>query len=163
MNDKNSSVVSFGGEYFSFIFGVEYYGVDIFKVQEICGYDLVICVLDVLDYIKGVINLCGIIVLVIDLCFKLCLENVCYDVFIVMIVFNVEDCVVGIVVDSVFDVIFLSVEQICLILEFGVVVDICFIFGIGIQDDCMLILFDIEILLDSVDMGQVIIFDDVVV
>lgn len=163
MNDKISFVVSVGGEFFSFIFGDEYYGVDIFKVQEIRGYDVVICVLDVLDYIKGVINLCGIIVLVIDLCLKLCLDNVCYDVFIVMIVLNVEDCVVGIVVDSVFDVILLLVEQICLILEFGVVVDICFIFGIGIYDDCMLILLDIEILFDSVDMGQVNFVEDVVV
>ncbi|WP_411850900.1 chemotaxis protein CheW [Stenotrophomonas sp. LGBM10] len=161
MNDKNSSAASSGGEYLSFTLGAEHYGVDILKVQEIRGYDSVTRVPDAPDYIKGVINLRGTIVPVIDLRLKLRLENARYDAFTVMIVLNVEDRVVGIVVDSVSDVIPLSAEQIRPTPEFGAAVDTRFISGIGTQDDRMLILLDIETLLDSADMGQTATLDDV--
>ncbi len=105
MNDKTSSAASAGGEFLSFTLGAEHYGVDILKVQEIRGYDAVTRVPDAPDYIKGVINLRGTIVPVIDLRLKLRLDNARYDAFTVMIVLNVEDRVVGIVVDSVSDVI----------------------------------------------------------
>ena len=79
MNDKNSNATSDGGEYLSFTLGAEHYGVDILKVQEIRGYDSVTRVPDAPDYIKGVINLRGTIVPVIDLRLKLRLENATYD------------------------------------------------------------------------------------
>jgi len=144
MNDKTSSAASAGGEFLSFTLGDEHYGVDILKVQEIRGYDAVTRVPDAPDYIKGVINLRGTIVPVIDLRLKLRLDNARYDAFTVMIVLNVEDRVVGIVVDSVSDVIPLSAEQIRPTPEFGAAVDTRFISGIGTHDDRMLILLDIE-------------------
>jgi len=131
MNDKTSSAASAGGEFLSFTLGAEHYGVDILKVQEILGYDAVTRVPDAPDYIKGVINLRGTIVPVIDLRLKLRLDNARYDAFTVMIVLNVEDRVVGIVVDSVSDVIPLSAEQIRPTPEFGAAVDTRFISGIG--------------------------------
>ena len=143
-----------GGEYLSFTLGAEHYGVDILKVQEIRGYDAVTRVPDAPDYIKGVINLRGTIVPVIDLRLKLRLDEARYDAFTVMIVLNVEDRVVGIVVDSVSDVIPLAAEQIRPTPEFGAAVDTRFISGIGTQDDRMLILLDIETLLDTADLGQ---------
>lgn len=112
MNDSNPNAASSGGEYLSFTLGAEHYGVDILKVQEIRGYDSVTRVPDAPDYIKGVINLRGTIVPVIDLRLKLRLEKATYDAFTVMIVLNVEDRVVGIVVDSVSDVIPLNADQI---------------------------------------------------
>ena len=140
-------------QYLTFTLGKEEYAVDILKVQEIRGYDAVIRVPDAPEYIKGVINLRGTIVPVIDLRLKLRLENARYDAFTVMIVLNVEDRVVGIVVDSVSDVIPLSQEQIRPKPEFGAAVDTRFISGIGTVDDRMLILLDIERMMASPSMG----------
>ncbi|MGE8225243.1 MAG: chemotaxis protein CheW [Stenotrophomonas sp.] len=155
MNDSRTTATdTTGGEYLSFTLGNEHYGVDILKVQEIRGYDAVTRVPDAPDYIKGVINLRGTIVPVIDLRLKLRLDEARYDAFTVMIVLNVEDRVVGIVVDSVSDVIPLNAEQIRPTPEFGAAVDTRFISGIGTQDDRMLILLDIETLLDTADLGQ---------
>ena len=142
------------GEFLTFTLGDEHYGVDILKVQEIRGYDAVTRVPDAPDYIKGVINLRGTIVPVIDLRLKLRLDEARYDAFTVMIVLNVDDRVVGIVVDSVSDVIPLNAEQIRPKPEFGAAVDTRFISGIGTQDERMLILLDIETLLDTTDIGQ---------
>ncbi|MGN0858645.1 MAG: chemotaxis protein CheW [Stenotrophomonas sp.] len=151
MSQSNPSAAN-AGEYLSFTLGNEQYGVDILKVQEIRGYDQVTRVPDAPDYIKGVINLRGTIVPVIDLRLKLRLENARYDAFTVMIVLNVEQRVVGIVVDSVSDVIELSAEQIRPTPEFGAAVDTRFINGIGTQDERMLILLDIETLLDTAEL-----------
>ena len=159
MNDK-STATGIGGEFLSFALGEEHYGVDILKVQEIRGYDSVTRLPDAPDYIKGVINLRGTIVPVIDLRLKLRLKEARYDAFTVMIVLNVEDRVVGIVVDSVSDVIPLNDDQIRPTPEFGSEVDTRFISGIGTQDDRMLILLDIETLLDSADMGQTNVVED---
>ena len=153
MNDK-STATGTGGEFLSFALGEEHYGVDILKVQEIRGYDSATRLPDAPDYIKGVINLRGTIVPVIDLRLKLRLKEARYDAFTVMIVLNVEDRVVGIVVDSVSDVIPLNDDQIRPTPEFGAAVDTRFISGIGTQDDRMLILLDIETLLDSTELGQ---------
>lgn len=154
MNDTRSPAASSGGEFLSFTLGNEHYGVDILKVQEIRGYDAVTRVPDAPDYIKGVINLRGTIVPVIDLRLKLHLHEARYDAFTVMIVLNVEDRVVGIVVDSVSDVIPLAAEQIRATPEFGAAVDTRVISGIGTHDERMLILLDIETLLDIADIGQ---------
>lgn len=153
MNDTSTQAAN-GGEYLSFTLGNEHYGVDILKVQEIRGYDAVTRVPDAPDYIKGVINLRGTIVPVIDLRLKLRLEEARYDAFTVMIVLNVDDRVVGIVVDSVSDVIPLNAEQIRPKPEFGAAVDTRFISGIGTQDERMLILLDIETLLDTAEFGD---------
>ena len=142
------------GEFLTFTLGEEHYGVDILKVQEIRGYDAVTRVPDAPDYIKGVINLRGTIVPVIDLRLKLRLREARYDSLTVMIVLNVEDRVVGIVVDGVSDVVPLSQEQIRPTPEFGAAVDTRFISAIGTLDERMLILLDIETLLDSADLGN---------
>ena len=152
MSDKKSQATATAEEFLSFTLGDEHYGVDILKVQEIRGYDSVTRLPDAPDYIKGVINLRGTIVPVIDLRLKLRLKEARYDAFTVMIVLNVEDRVVGIVVDSVSDVIGLAAEQIRPTPEFGASVDTRFISGIGTVDERMLILLDIETLINSADL-----------
>ena len=142
------------GEYLTFTLGDEHYGVDILKLQEIRGYDAVTRVPDAPDYIKGVINLRGTIVPVIDLRLKLRLHEARYDSFTVMIVLNVGARVVGIVVDGVSDVVPLAEEQVRPKPEFGAAVDTRFISGIGTLDERMLILLDIQALLDSADLGS---------
>lgn len=141
-------------EFLSFALGGEQYGVDILKVQEIRGYDAVTKLPDAPEYIKGVINLRGTIVPVIDLRLKLRLKEARYDAFTVMIVLNVDERVVGIVVDSVSDVIPLNQDQIRQTPEFGASVDTRFIAGIGTIDDRMLILLDIETLINAADLSD---------
>ena len=148
------------GEFLTYTLGDEQYGVDILKVQEIRGYDAVTRVPDAPEYIKGVINLRGTIVPVIDLRLKLRLREARYDSLTVMIVLNVQDRVVGIVVDGVSDVVPLAQEQVRPKPEFGAAVDTRFISGIGTLDDRMLILLDIPTLLDSADLGPEAAFED---
>ena len=154
MGKNAGSKASGAREYLTFRLGDEEYGIDILKVQEIRGYEQPTRIANAPEFIKGVVNLRGTIVPVIDLRLKLRLDEARYDAFTVMIVLNVEDRVVGIVVDSVSDVIPLNAEQIRPTPEFGAAVDTRFISGIGTQDDRMLILLDIETLLDTADLGQ---------
>jgi len=141
-------------EFLTFALGTEEYGVDILKVQEIRGYDAVTRLPDAPDYIKGVINLRGIIVPVVDMRvkFRLACE---YGPTTVMIVLSVGGRVVGMVVDSVSDVMRLDPAQIRTVPDIGGAIDKQFITGIGTVDERMLILLDIERLMVSAEMGLV--------
>lgn len=142
-------------EFLTFAMGEEEYGVEILKVQEIRGYDTVTRLPDAPDYIKGVINLRGTIVPVVDMRLKFRLARADYNELTVMIVLNVADRVVGMVVDSVSDVVRLNAEQIRVVPELGATIDRQFLTGIGTLDDRMLILLDIERLMTSAEMGLV--------
>lgn len=141
-----------GREYLTFMLGAEGYGVDILKVQEIRGYDTVTRIPGAPDFIKGVINLRGTIVPVVDLRLKFDLGAAAYNAFTVMIVVNVLDRVVGLVVDAVSDVIELTAEQIRPAPEFNASVNAQHIIGLGTVDDRMLILLDIEKLISDRDL-----------
>jgi len=134
-------------EYLSFTLGDEQYGVDILNVQEIRGYDGVTRIPDAPACIKGVINLRGTIVPVMDLRLKLGLEHAEYDAFTVMIVINFNQRVVALVVDSVSDVIELDPSQLRAPPELGNRVDSRCISGIGTVDERMLIVLNIESLM----------------
>ncbi|MDP3293851.1 MAG: chemotaxis protein CheW [Nevskia sp.] len=140
-------------EFLTFTLGDEEYGVDILKVQEIRGYDTVTKIPDAPDFIKGVINLRGTIVPVIDMRIKFRLGKVEYNEFTVMIILNVARRVVGMVVDGVSDVMQLTREQIRPAPEFGSAVNSRFITGLGAFDQRMLILVDIERLMSASDMA----------
>ena len=142
-----------GCELLTFSLGAEYYGVDILKVQEIRGYDTVTRIPDAPAWIKGVINLRGAIVPVIDLRIKFRLETVAYNEFTVMIILNLASRIVGIVVDGVSDVTRLTPDQIKPAPEFGAGVDTRYISGLGALEDRMLILVDIERLLQAEDLA----------
>lgn len=144
-----------GREYLTFRLGAEEYGIDILKVQEIRGYDTVTQIANAPEFIKGVTNLRGTIVPIIDLRIKFNLGRVEYDQFTVVIILNLSDRVVGIVVDSVSDVLSLSGDQIRPAPEFGSAVDTRYVTGIGSLDSRMLILVDIERLMSGADMGLV--------
>ncbi len=141
-----------GGEFLTFRLGAEEYGVDILRVQEIRGYDTVTRIPDTPEFIKGVVNLRGTIVPVIDLRLKLRLGRAEYHAFTVMISLNIGTRVVGVVVDSVSDVIALRGDQIRPAPEINAGLDTHQIIGIGTIDDHMLILLDIEKLMLSPDM-----------
>ena len=140
-------------EYLTFTLGEEEYGVDILKVQEIRGYDTITRMPDAPDFIKGVINLRGTIVPVVDMRIKFKLGRVVYDEFTVMIILNLGRRVVGMVVDGVSDVMQLNPDQIRPAPEFGGGVNTKYITGLGALEQRMLILVDIEKLMSATDMA----------
>lgn len=142
-------------EFLVFSLGSEEYAVDILKVQEIRGYENVTRIANAPDFIKGVTNLRGVIVPIVDLRIKFHLENVEYGGQTVVIVVNVGERIVGIVVDGVSDVMTLSPEQIKPAPEFGVTLSSDYLSGLGSLDDRMLVLVDIDKLLTSEEMALV--------
>ncbi|NVM86801.1 chemotaxis protein CheW [Variovorax sp. SG517] len=142
-------------EVVTFKLGEEEYGIDIQKVQELRGYDAVTRIANAPEYIKGVVNLRGIIVPIIDMRIKFRLGEPTYDQFTVVIVLNIGGRVVGMVVDSVSDVITLAAEQIKPAPEMGSVLDADYLIGLGTLEDRMLILVDIDRLMSSEEMGLV--------
>ncbi|MEK6595502.1 MAG: chemotaxis protein CheW [Pseudomonadota bacterium] len=142
-------------EFLTFRLGGEEYGIEILKVQEIRGYDSITQIANAPEFIKGVVNLRGIIVPIIDMRIKFRLGNADYDQFTVVIILNVAGRVMGIVVDGVSDVISLEAEQMRPTPGFGSVIDTEYIMGLGTVDERMLILIDIEKLMGSHDMGLI--------
>lgn len=149
------SSISAGNEYLTFTLGQEEYGIDILKVQEIRGYDAVTKIANTPEFIKGVINLRGTIVPIIDMRIKFKLGNVEYDQFTVVIILNIANRVVGMVVDGVSDVIALPSEQIKPAPEFGATLDTQYILGLATVEERMIIVIDIERLMTSQDMELV--------
>lgn len=147
------------GEYLSFRLGAEEYGMDILKVQEIRSYEAPTRIANAPPFIKGVLNLRGVIVPIVDLRLKFGLADAQYNALTVVIVINVARRVVGIVVDSVSDVLALSPGQIKPAPQFNRLLDAGFIAGIGTaragDQERMLILADIERLMSGADMGLV--------
>jgi purine-binding chemotaxis protein CheW len=142
------------GEFLTFTLGAEEYGVEILKVQEIRGYEQVTTIANAPEFIKGVINLRGVIVPIVDMRIKFALGKVEYDQFTVVIILNVANRVVGMVVDGVSDVINLTAEQIRPAPEIGGLGS-RYIIGLGTLDKRMLILMDIERLMTSPEMSLV--------
>jgi purine-binding chemotaxis protein CheW len=140
-------------EFLTFRLGAEEYGIDILRVQEIRSYEEPTRIANAPHFIKGVVNLRGVIVPVVDLRIKLGCESVEYNGFTVVIVLNVHGRVVGAVVDSVSDVLELAADTIKPAPEMNTTVDTGFITGIASVGERMLILMDISALMSSADMG----------
>ena len=140
-------------EFLAFKLGDEEYGIDILKVQEIRGYEPPTRIANAPAFIKGVVNLRGTIVPILDMRIKFNLGRAEYDAFTVVIILNLAQRVVGMVVDSVSDVITLNPEQMKPTPEFGGEMNTDYLMAMGSIDDRMLILIDIEKLMASRDMG----------
>jgi purine-binding chemotaxis protein CheW len=139
-------------ELLTFTLGREEYGIDILKVQEIRGYDAVTTIANTPEFIKGVINLRGIIVPIVDMRIKFKLGEVSYDETTVVIILNFANRVVGMVVDGVSDVTMLKPEEIKPAPEFGASLDTKYLWGLGTVGERMIILVDIEKLITSREM-----------
>ena len=145
-----------GSEFLAFTLGSEEYGIDILKVQEIRGYEAVTRIANAPEFIKGVINLRGIIIPVVDMRIKFKLGEPVYDQFTVVIILNINGRVMGMVVDSVSDVTTLAADEIKPAPEMGHGVasfNSEFLMGLGIVGERMLILIDIDRLMSSSEMG----------
>ncbi len=156
MNVKNLDASSNGTrEYLTFRLDQEEYGIDILKVQEIRGYEPPTRIANAPQFIKGVVNLRGTIVPIVDMRIKFNCSHAEYNNFTVVIILNLRDRVVGVVVDSVSDVMELTRENIRTAPDIESAIDNSCIQGLGSVGDRMLILLDIEKLMSNVDMGLV--------
>jgi purine-binding chemotaxis protein CheW len=140
-------------EYLTFRLGNEEYGIDILRVQEIRGYEEPTHIANSPPFIKGVVNLRGVIVPIVDLRMRFGCDSAEYNGFTVTIILNVKNRVVGAVVDAVSDVMELPAESVKPAPEMSSVVDAKFITGLGQVGDRMLILLDIESLILSPSLG----------
>lgn len=152
--EKNEAA---GQEYLVFTLAAQEYGIDILKVQEIRGYDAqsVTRIANVPSFIKGVTNLRGVIVPIVDMRIKFNLDSVEYNSETVVVILNLTSRVVGVVVDGVSDVLILQASQISAAPNFGTAFSTEYLTGIGTVDERMLILVDIEKLMTSDEMQLV--------
>ena len=142
-------------QYLTFNLAEEYYGVDILKVQEIKGYTTVTRIPNTPGYLKGVLNLRGTIVPIVDLRMKFGMGTTEPTPFTVVVVVNVRNRVMGFLVDAVSDVLDLNAKQIQPPPELGSAVDINFVAGIGNANDRLVTLLDIDRVLTDEEVAVV--------
>jgi purine-binding chemotaxis protein CheW len=145
--DTLNSQISFatdGSQYLTFTLGTEEYGVEILKVQEIKGYSQVTPIPNTPAYVKGVMNLRGSIIPVVDLRSKLAMAQTTYNQFTVIIVVRVGAKTVGLVVDAVSDVLNIPSQDVQPAPDFGAQVDARFISGMAKAGEKLVVLLDIE-------------------
>lgn len=146
-------------QYLTFTLGNETYAVDILRVQEIRGWEGVTRVPSAPEYVKGVINLRGSIVPIVDLRLRFSLALVDYMPTTVVIVLTVTSDTrkrnIGVVVDSVADVVSLTQDTVKTTPQFGAQVSTEFIHGLGTVNDQMIMMLDMDRLFNSVDLGGV--------
>lgn len=155
MQGEEQATVAGSGEYLTFTLGHEEYAIDILKVQEIRGYEPPTRIAGAPEFIKGVINLRGTIVPIVDLRIKFRLGEPAYDQFTVVIILNIGRRVVGVVVDGVSDVIQLGSDNLRPAPEFGAALDTRYLLGLGTVEERMIIVVDIEALMSSQEMALV--------
>lgn len=146
-------------QYLTFILSGEEYGVDILRVQEIRGWESVTSLPNAPEYIKGVINIRGTIVPIVDLRMRFGMEHAEYSPITVVIVLKIlnkagRERVMGIVVDAVSDTYSIPEDSMKDAPEFGDHIDLAYVKGLATVDEKMLILLDIDELLNSGDMAS---------
>jgi purine-binding chemotaxis protein CheW len=140
-------------EYLAFSLGGEEYVVDILKVQEIRTYEGVTRIANMPPYIKGVMNLRGTVVPVVDLRIRFNVGKAEYDATTIVIVMNIGRRTIGVVVDGVSDVVVLKSADLRPAPEIAGVLRAEYLQGVAILDNRMLIVVDIDGLMSSRDMG----------
>jgi len=157
MNTPSSSSqgIPDSGQFLTLRLGNEEYAIDILRVQEIRSYEEPTRMVNAPAFIKGVVNLRGVIVPIVDLRMKLNLSKVEYNEFTVVIILNVRGTVIGAVVDSVSDVVTLAAGAIKPAPQFETALDSRFITGLANVGDRMLIVMNMEALMSNAEMGMV--------
>lgn len=152
--DQQMGFSNDGSQFLTFTLGEEHYGVDILRVQEIKGYTNVTRIPNTPEYIKGVLNLRGTIVPIIDLRCKFGMPKMEYTRFTVIVVLVIKDRVTGIIVDAVSDVLNIGKKDIQPTPQFGANIKVDFINGIGKAGDKLVSLLDVDQLLSTGDLDQ---------
>ena len=154
MMDGGSDTEMNRQEFLTFMLGNEEYGIEILKVQEIRGYDNVTRIPGAPAFIKGVSNLRGLIVPIVDMRIKLELGIPSYDALTVVIILNIHGAVVGAVVDAVSDVVTLDARTIRPAPQFESAIESRFIVGLADVGERMLIVMNMETLLSNAELGM---------
>lgn len=142
-------------EFLAFKLGQEEYGINILRVQEIRSFEAPTQIANAPAYILGVVNLRGVIVPIVDMRMKFNLPQASFDEFTVVIVLNIDEHVIGMVVDAVSDVINLSPQEMRPVPTLNIAINTEHLLAIGSVAERMLILLDIEKLMRSSDMGLI--------
>lgn len=142
-----------GGQFLTLRLGTEEYAIDILRVQEIRSYEEPTRMVNAPSFVKGVVNLRGVIVPIVDLRLKLNIDQAGYTEFTVVIILNIRGTVIGAVVDAVSDVVTLSPQSIKPAPQFDAAIDSRFITGLADVGERMLIVMNIEVLLSNDEIG----------
>ncbi len=153
-NKAAAAVAVDSGQYLTLRLGDEDYAIDIMRVQEIRSYEEPTRMANSPIFIKGVINLRGVIVPIVDLRMKLNISKVEYNEFTVVIILNVRGSIVGAVVDAVSDVVTLDAKNIKPAPQFESAIDSRFILGLAQVGERMLIVMNMEALLNNAELGM---------
>ena len=155
MSHHGETAKALSTQYVTFKLGNETYGISILKLNEIIAYQNCTTIPNVPSFIKGVLNLRGIVVPVIDLRERFGMESKTYDQFTVIMILDVSGRITGLVVDAVSDVITLNREDIRPRPQFSTGISTEFIHGMGIKDSKFIILLDVDKLLSDEELNMV--------
>ncbi|MEI8155669.1 MAG: chemotaxis protein CheW [Burkholderiales bacterium] len=152
---RSDAVSAYSGQYLTLRLGDEDYAIDIMRVQEIRSYEEPTKMANSPSFIKGVVNLRGVIVPIVDLRMKLNISKVEYNEFTVVIILKLRGTVIGAVVDAVSDVVNLDATMIKDAPQFESAIDARFILGLATVGERMLIVMNMEALLSNSELGMV--------
>jgi len=154
-SNKKEGAVQEVKQYVTFMIANESYGIPVLKVQEIIGMTEIVHVPNSPDFIKGVINLRGSVVSVVDMRKRFHMDEREYDMFTVIIIVEIKDMPVGMIVDSVSDVVDISETDIQNTPHLTAKIDTDFIAGIGQINDKLVIILDIERIFSAEEIKRI--------
>jgi purine-binding chemotaxis protein CheW len=155
ISKSNDTEKSLTNQFVTFQLGAETYGISILKLNEIIAYQSCTTIPNVPGFIKGVLNLRGIVVPVIDLRERFGMELKDYDQFTVILILDVSGRIMGLVVDMVSDVLTLNRDDVKPRPHFSTGISTEFISGMGIKDKKFIILLDVDKLLSDDELNMV--------
>ena len=141
-------------QYVTFLVGDETYGVPVLKVQEIIGMTDITHVPNSLEFMKGVINLRGTVVPVVDMRMKFEMNVRDYDNFTVIIIVEIHGKLIGMIVDTVSDVLDIATKDIQETPHFSAKIETDYIDSIGQKDDLLVIILDVDNILTSQELEE---------
>lgn len=140
-------------QFLTFRLDEQEYGLELFKIQEIRGYAPVTPIPNVPAHVRGVMNLRGTVLPVVDLRMKFRLPPIEYNKFTVIVIAVVAGKMVGLLVDAVSDVLNVSPDQLRAAPDFGAAVDTQFINGVFQTRDHLAVALNLERLLSETELA----------
>jgi len=142
-------------QYVTFIIGEETYGVEVLKVHEIIGMTKITCIPNTMHFMKGMINLREFVVPVVDMRLKFGMQEKEYDNNTVILIVELKDKLVGMIVDSVSEVIELPIKSIQETPQFSTSIETNYIEGIGKREEELIIILDVDRILSSEELDEI--------
>ncbi len=152
MNNDNEEVET--NQYVTFLIARETYGVEVLRVQEIIGMTGITHVPNSMEFMRGVINLRGTVVPVVDMRLRFGMEEKDYDNFTVILIVEVKGYMVGMIVDSVADVVDIPIKNIQDTPHFSANIRTDYIKGIGRIDEDLVIVLNVDKILSTEELEK---------